>query len=158
MEIATRDFGTVEIDESSIITFEEGIIGFENYHGFVLLDSSDETSPFRCLQSTEDNSLAFMLLDPYTVRPDYEVEINEDTAALLSVDGNEDIAIFAIVVVPENYKMMSINLKAPIIINAREHIGAQYIIDKSEYGVRHFLTDEIERTKNLWPRADQTAV
>ena len=158
MEVATRDYGIVEIDESAIIRFEEGIIGFESYHDYVLLDSSDEPSPFRSLQSIEDSSLAFMLLDPFTVRPDYEVEISEDAAALLSIADNEDIAIFAIVVVPDNIKMMSINLKAPIIINARVNKGAQYIVDKAEYSVRHYLTDEIERAKNRRLYESQTAV
>ena len=158
MEITTRDYGTVEIEESSIIRFDEGIIGFENYHEYVLLDGSDEPSPFRCLQSIEDCGLAFMLLDPFIVRPDYEVEISEDAAAQLSIDSNEDIAIFAIVVVPENVKMMSYNLKAPIIINARVNKGAQYIVEKAEYGVRHYLTDEIERVKSQRLCEDQTAV
>ena len=158
MEIATRDYGIIEIDESAIIQFVEGIIGFENYHSFVLLDGSDKQSPFRCLQSTEDSSLAFILLDPFIVRPDYEVEISEDVASLLSIDSNEDTAIFAIVVVPENIAMMSLNLKAPIIINARVNMGAQYIVDKGDYSVRHYLADEIERAKSRKLCEGQTAV
>ena len=158
MEIVTRDFGAIEIDESSIIQFDEGIIGFENYRSYVLLDESDEHSPFKCLQSTEDSSLAFMLLDPFTVRQDYEVEIDESTAAQLAINNNDDIVIFVIVVVPENIKMMSFNLKAPIIINARVKKGAQYIIDKSDYRVRHYLADEIERARSQKASNKQAAV
>ena len=194
MEILTRDYGVVEINAASIIHFDEGIIGFEDYHEFVLLDcsggenvgsgskvsgrshdngsgneeggsaydsnagseegasgagvgSNGGSSPFRCLQSVEDGSLAFMLLDPFIVRPDYEVEIDDEVAARLSIENNEDIAIFSIVVVPENIKLMSFNLKAPIIINARVKKGTQYIVDNGDYGVRHYLADEIDRAK-----------
>jgi flagellar assembly factor FliW len=158
MEIITRDYGIIEIDAASIIRFDEGIIGFEDFHDFVLLDGSDEPSPFRCLQSTQDGGLAFMLLDPFAVRPDYEIEIDDDAAARLYIEDSDDMAIFAIVVVPENIKMMSFNLKAPIIINARTHKGIQYIVDKGEYGVRHYLIDEVERAKNMGMREGQTAV
>ncbi|MCL2060004.1 MAG: flagellar assembly protein FliW [Oscillospiraceae bacterium] len=157
MELMTRDYGVVDIDATSIIRFDEGIIGFEDYRDYVLLDGSDEPSPFRCLQSVQDSSLAFMLMDPFIVRPDYEVEIDDEAATRLHIGSNEDIAIFVIVVVPENIKMMSINLKAPIIVNARVHMGAQYIVDKGDYSVRHYLADEVERTKSLQQCEGQSA-
>ena len=158
MEINTRDYGIIDVDASSIIRFDEGIIGFENHHEYVLLDGSNEPSPFKCLQSTEDSNLAFMLLDPFIARPDYEVDIDDNAATRLSIGSIDDIAIFAIVVVPENINKMSFNLKAPIIINARVKKGAQYILDNGEYGVRHFLTDEIDRVKNLRICENQKAV
>jgi len=159
MEILTRDYGTIEIDEALVVRFENGIIGFEGYRDYVLLNCSDgEPSPFRCMQSTEESSLAFMLFDPFAVRPDYEVAIDEDTAAALSVDSSEDIIILAIIVVPDDFKLMSLNLKAPIIINAKNNRGIQYIVDSSEYGVRHLLTDEVERAKRDKAYSSQTAV
>ena len=159
MEILTRDFGTVEIDESAIIRFDNGIIGFDDYRDYVLLDiGEDGPSPFRCLQSTEESSLAFILFDPFVVRPDYEVSIDDEAAAALSIDGSEDIVILAIVVVPEDVKMMSMNLKAPIIINARDNKGVQYIVDGGDYNVRHYLADEVERAKSINLCQGQTAV
>jgi len=159
MEILTRDYGTVEIDEALVIRFENGIIGFEDYHDYVLLDcGDDEPSPFRCMQSTEESSLAFMLFNPFVLRPDYEVIIDDDTTTMLEIDGNDDIVILAIVVVPDDVKLMSMNLKAPIIINARNNKGIQYIVDDAEYGVRHYLTDEVERIKSDKLCSSQTAV
>ena len=158
MEILTRDYGTVEIRESSIIRFSDGIIGFEGYHDYTLLDIEDGSSPFKCLQSTEESSLAFILFDPFIVRPDYEVAIDDEAAARLSIDGNEEIVILAITVISEDIRAMSFNLKAPIVINARENKGIQYIVDNAEYGVRHYLSDEIERAKSMRPEESQTAV
>ena len=158
MEICTRDFGTIEIDESSIIRFADGIIGFEDYHDFVLLDDGDDMSPFRRLQSVEDSGLAFILLDPFSVKPDYEFTIDDDMAARLSIGSDEDVVVFSIVVIPDDIKLMSINLKAPIIINSEERRGAQYIIDRGDYGVRHYILSEIERAKSVDLCEGQTAV
>ena len=158
MKIRTRDYGEVEVDAASIINFDDGIIGFEECHDYILLDGGDDMSPFKCLQSIDDCDLAFMLLDPFVVRPDYEAEIGDDAAARLSIDSDEDIAVFVIVVVPDDVKQMSFNLKAPIIINARAKKGAQYIVDNGDYSVRHYLADEIERLKRQAPDKGRAAV
>lgn len=158
MKIPTRDYGTLEIDESSIIRFENGIIGFENYKRYVLLDCGDEPSPFKCLQSIDEDSLAFILFDPFTVRPDYEVEIVDEIASSLSIGGGDDIAILAIIVVPEEVRYISMNLKAPIIINARVNKGIQYILDNTDYGVRHYLADEMDRINGIRVCKDMPAV
>lgn len=154
MEIETRDYGAVEVKDASIIQFDEGIIGFEPYHRYVLLDDGNEPSPFRCLQSVDESGLAFILLDPFSVKPDYEINIDDEAAVKLAFDGDEEVVILAIVVVPEDIKRMSFNLKAPIIINAHTHKGLQYIVDRSDYGVRHYVFDEIERAKGMGTSAE----
>ena len=159
MEIMTKDYGKIEIGDSSIIRFDNGVIGFKDYHDYALLYlNGDKMLPIRCLQSTEESSLAFMLFDPFAVRPDYEVAIDDDAINALSLEANDDIVIFAIAVVPEDIKLMSINLKAPIIINARVNKGIQYIIDNTDYGVKHLLTEEAERAKCIRLCKDQPAV
>jgi len=158
MEILSRDYGTIEIDESSIIEFDAGIIGFEEFRHFALLDDGKNQSPFRCLQSIEDCDLAFILLDPFCVKPDYEFTIDEEIAGLLTFDGNGEILIYAIVVIPEDVKMMSLNLKAPVIINPETKKGMQHIVDKADYNVRHYVFDEIERAKKMGLYKGQTAV
>jgi flagellar assembly factor FliW len=154
MEIVTRDYGTVDIDESSVIRFDDGIIGFEGYHDYVLLDDSSGESPFRCLQSLEESSLAFILLDPFAVKPDYEISLDDGVTAELEIAGGEDVVILAIVVVPEDITKMSFNLKAPIVVNGRLRKGVQYIVDSNEYKVRHSVMEEIENTKKRGRRRE----
>ena len=46
MKAATRLFGEIEIDESKIITFEDGIIGFPDMKKFTLIfDEEKEGRP-----------------------------------------------------------------------------------------------------------------
>jgi flagellar assembly factor FliW len=158
MEILTRDYGIIEIEESSIIRFDEGVIGFEGFRDYALLGDPDAQTPFRCLQSIDDGDLAFILIDPFSVKPDYEFKIDDDVAEQLSIGGGDNILILAIVVLPDDVKKMSCNLKAPIIINTAAQRGAQHIVDRGDYGVRHYVFDEIERAKKLGLFDSQAAV
>ena len=158
MLINTRDYGTVEINDNSIIRFEDGIIGFEKYHDYILIDDAAEQSPFRCLQSVEDSELAFILLDPFGVKPDYQIEVDDAQAGLICADDAHDLTIFAIVVVPEDIKRMSVNLKAPLIINADLRKGMQYITDRVDYSIRHYVFDELDRVNEAGLCESQKAV
>lgn len=147
MEILTRDYGEIVVDDASVIRFDDGILGFEEYRSYVLLDDSSGESPFKCLQSIEESSLAFILLDPFTVKPEYEVSLGDDVIEALGIEAAGEVAILAIVVVPENIEKMSFNLKAPIVINTKLRKGAQYIVDSDKYRVRHYIMDEISNRK-----------
>jgi flagellar assembly factor FliW len=158
MEILTRDYGTVEIDKSAIIHFDNGLIGFEEYRDYVLLDifPNERDSPFRCLQSLDERGLAFILINPFSVKPDYEISLDETIVKRLYLEdadiGNnvEDsdnncegsIVIMVITVIPEDITKMSFNLKAPLVINANIRKGEQYIVDNPKYKVRHYLSEE----------------
>lgn len=151
IEINTRDYGKIEVDETAIIRFDDGIIGFSGYRDYVLLNDGADQSPFRCLQSIDESGLAFIVLDPCSVRPDYEISIDENLTELLSIKDADisDVVVLSIAVVPDDVKNMSVNLKAPIIINAASRRGAQYIVDGADYGVRHLISDEAERARRL---------
>ena len=148
MEIVTRDYGVIEINEELIIRFDDGILGFEPYKNYILLDDSNGESPFRCLQSMEESDLAFILMDPFAVDPDYEITLGEDIVETLMIESSDDVLVLAVVVVPEDIKKTSINLKAPLVFNVKLRKGAQYIVDGDKYKIRHNVMDEIEKMKN----------
>jgi flagellar assembly factor FliW len=147
MEILTRDYGAINVDESSVIRFDDGILGFEERRDFVLLDGVGEESPFKCLQSAEESGLAFVMLDPFIVKPDYEISLGDDLIDSLGIQSADDVAILAIVVVSENIEKMSFNLKAPVVINTRLRKAAQYVVDSDKYKVRHYIIDELNSHK-----------
>jgi flagellar assembly factor FliW len=151
MDVLTRDYGIITVDVSSIIRFDEGILGFEEYHNYVLLDDNSGGggggSPFKCLQSLEESSLAFTLIDPFAVMADYEIALDDGLVASLGISDMEDVVVLSIVVVPEDASKASFNLKAPLVINARQRKGAQYIVGSDEYLVRHYILDELDKGK-----------
>ncbi|MDR1439382.1 MAG: flagellar assembly protein FliW [Clostridiales bacterium] len=147
MEILTRDYGKIVVDEASVIRFDEGILGFEEYRNFVLLDDSSGESPFRCMQSMEESGLAFILLDPFIVKPEYEITLGDDIIEALGIKAVDEVVILAIVVVPEKIEHMSFNLKAPIVINTKLRKGMQYVVENDKYKVRHYIMGEINSQK-----------
>ncbi len=67
MQLDTARFGKVEVDDQSIITFTQPIIGFQEFRRFVILDGPDDGG-LKWLQSTDAEDLAFILMDPPTGR------------------------------------------------------------------------------------------
>ena len=85
MRLDTTRFGKVEVDDQSIITFTQPIIGFQEFRRFVILDGPDDGG-LKWLQSTGAEDLAFIPMDPRQVVPDYEVKLVEHELSELAVD------------------------------------------------------------------------
>ncbi|MDP4093185.1 MAG: flagellar assembly protein FliW [Bacillota bacterium] len=145
MLLKTKHFGEMEVDEKGIINFGEGLPGFQNMHRFILLNTGKEDSPFRWLQSVDESDLAFATVDPFAIRKDYNFELNEPLVSTLGIETEDDILILSIVVVPKDISKMTMNLKAPVVINTKNKKGVQVILDTNEYGVRHYILEELRR-------------
>jgi len=137
MRLNTKHFGEIDINENGIIEFEEGLPGFEDAKLFVLLYDGEPESPFCWLQSVDKPNLAFAMINPEVIMPDYTVEIDDAIAERLGISSQDDVIYYAIVVVPENITDMTANMKAPVIINVREKKGMQIIMENSGYSVRY---------------------
>lgn len=145
MLLQTRHFGEIEIDEKSIIEFNSGLLGFEELKEYTLIGSEEETSPFKWLQCVSEPGVAFAVANPFLIVRDYDFELSDDAVDKLDIDKSEDVAVYVILVVPEDYQKISMNLKAPLIINSRNKKGAQIILDTDKYTVRHYILDELRR-------------
>jgi len=145
MFIKTTHFGEIEIDEEDILDFKEGILGFEDIHKFGVINSEDQESPFSWIQSIEKPELAFALVNPFAVKKDYDFELKDENASSLGVEDPSQVAVFAILVIPEDIKKISMNLKAPIIVNTNNKKAAQIILDSDKYTVRHLILDELQK-------------
>ena len=138
MEIMTRDFGKVDIDEDKIIEFPEGIPGFKDENEFVLLPL-EEDSLFVIMQSVNNSDLAFITIEPKSIIKDYEFVISEKTEELLEITGIEDIILLNIVNIKDELEDMTINLAAPLVININANLGKQVILDDNNYPVKYKL-------------------
>ncbi|NLL06442.1 MAG: flagellar assembly protein FliW [Clostridiaceae bacterium] len=145
MLLNTKHFGEIEIDESKIITFKEGIPSFEDLKRYIVLYNGDETSPFRWLQCVDDGQLAFAVINPFMILKNYDIEISEETVESLNIESITDVMVLAIVVVPEEPNKMTMNLKAPVIINTKNNSGMQVVLDTDMYSVRHYIIEELRR-------------
>lgn len=126
MEIRTRDFGTIQINEEDIITFKSPIYGFEAYHKFVFLYMEDISEHFVWLQSVEEPELCFLLANPELVMDHYAPEIPKDIQELL---GPEDYMCWLVMVVKDTLEDSTVNLRSPIVVNPVRKCAAQIILD-----------------------------
>jgi flagellar assembly factor FliW len=145
MIIETTHFGEIEIIKENILDFEEGILGFEDIHKFGIIYSEDQESPFIWIQAIEKPELAFALVDVFAIKKDYDFELKDEDVNSLGIEDASQVAVFAILVIPEDEKKISMNLKAPIIVNSKNNKAAQIILNSDKYTVRHFILDELQK-------------
>jgi flagellar assembly factor FliW len=145
MKLNTKNFGELDIDEKKIISFPEGLPGFEEEKEFIIINNEDEENPFCWLQSVKNPDLAFVIVDPFFVFSDYSVDLSKTVQEKLKIKDEKDVAVYSIVVVPEDLKKMTANLLGPIVINVRERLGKQVILDDPRYTTKHYIFPQEDR-------------
>ncbi|MFP4301590.1 MAG: flagellar assembly protein FliW [Spirochaetaceae bacterium] len=146
MTITSKPFGTIDIDERQLLTFPRGLYGFEQLREFALLDST--RPPFFWLQSLEEPEVAFVLINPYIVRPDYVLEIPDDDLEKIGSPEPESILVFSIVTIPNSGGEITCNLQGPLLINRRERLGHQSISLHEAYHTRHPILEEMRSARS----------
>jgi len=136
MKVKTTRFGDVEVNESKVITVLGGIIGFEHYTRFVILDFV-KGSELRWLQSLNDPEVAFVICDPWYFFKDYDFELSDEDQKELEIESLEDVVAVAISTIPADVTMTTLNLISPIVINLKKMIGKQVILYNSSYSTSH---------------------
>jgi len=141
MKLSTSRFGEISIEDTDVITFPEGIPGFEHTRQYVLVPhkaSEKKRSPFRWLQSIEEPGLALPVINPWAVRADYAPTVSGSIIKQLGVASIRDQAQFlAVVTIPANNPGgTTVNLLAPILINRESKRAKQVIIQNENYSIR----------------------
>jgi flagellar assembly factor FliW len=144
MQINTVRFGPIEIDESKLIIFDEGIPGLDEYKRYALLQF-EESYPIIWLQSVDEGAICLPVLDTFVVIKDYVFDIEDADVKALELKGPEDLHIVSVLVIPEEIKGMTANLAAPIIINTVIGKAKQIVLSGSNYNVRTPIFAEIAK-------------
>jgi flagellar assembly factor FliW len=139
MKLQTKFEELIEINESDILYFEQGLPGFETEKQFVLIPM--EGTPFSILQSVATTELAFITADPFVFFKEYDFELSVTDQEQLNIKKPEDVTVKLIVTVAEQFKKSRANLQAPIVINNVQKIGKQVVLTDPKYNTRHFLTE-----------------
>ena len=149
MKIVTRFFGEIEIDDQKILSFEEGLIGFENLKKFTLIYNSEgeNSKSIIWLQSLDEPMVAIPIINPFYVMTDYNPIINDEVLDSLGQLNEDNTALFLTLTVPSDISQMTTNLKAPIIVNAETKKGCQVIAENPEYVIKYNIYDVIQKMK-----------
>lgn len=129
MNAKTAGLGEAVIENSNIISFDPGLLAFEHLHRFILLDIVENTH-FKWLQSLDNPEVTFLLVDPFTVKNDYSVDLSEEVREKLGIETAEDVIIYTIVTVPvSGLKDATTNLVGPLVFNWRKKVARQIICE-----------------------------
>jgi flagellar assembly factor FliW len=122
------------------IKLPQGLFGFSEIRKMELLFDENEL-PFMWLREEKDDGLAFIVLEPGSVVPEYSVEISDSDTQILDITGPQDTMILNIVtLLPDQAQKISLNLVGPIIVNRKTLVGKQCIINNHEdHSARHII-------------------
>jgi flagellar assembly factor FliW len=143
VKVKTTRFGELELNPSDLVTFAEGLFGFENLKKYFVVDPGDSTL-ILWLQSTEDEKIAFPIIEPKMFKPDYIAKLLPADLNGLDLDSLQSAKLYSILTIPANVTEMSANLKAPVVINSAKKIGKQIVLQDSKLSVKHEMYKELK--------------
>ncbi len=136
MVFESKNLGTIEYNEDAIVTFEKGLLGFEEYKKYIVI--RNENSEFYYLQSLEEAEVTFILVDLKHVMPNYDPEVELEQLKDLG-EIKENLDVYNICTVQDDLEEMTVNLLGPVVINKDTNKGRQVVVTKDEYSIKHKL-------------------
>jgi flagellar assembly factor FliW len=139
--IESTRFGSVEIEPSAVIAFPEGLIGLSGSRYALIANNPD--AAFMWLQSLEDPALALPVTNPHRFFADFAVEVVDEDAERLALDGSSAMDVYVTVRAAPALEDFTANLKAPILVRAGQ---AWQVINQApgcELRVRLFPAGEV---------------
>ncbi len=137
MRLLTRQFGEVSYDETQLVTFPGGVLGFEEYSRYLLVEAEDYL-PFLLLLSIDEPEIGFPLIPVSAIWEGYAPNVAEEELKALDLTGLDgELMVFSVVTLGKGREEITANLRAPIYLNASKRIGAQVIVADDRYPIRH---------------------
>ena len=149
MVINSRIFGEIEINEEKIIFFVSGIVGFPELKSFVLVhdEAKGTKAGIRWLQSVEEPSFALPVMNPLDIVPDYNPQVDDELLKPIGDLHPDDMLVLVTATIPSDITQMSVNLKAPVVINANEKKACQIIAEGDTYPVKYHIYELLKAMK-----------
>ena len=138
MRIMTTRFGRIDVAAGDVIRFPSGLPGLEDCREWALLaDAGNDALGW--LQSTTRPDVAVAVVSPRRFVPGYQVRIPR--SELVPLDIVDIRAAQVVVVVGRTGTTLTLNLKAPIVINLEARTGRQ-VVASGELPLQYQLTPE----------------
>lgn len=136
MTIETTRFGQVEVDESRLLVFPRGLLGFPLQKHYALMQTG-ANSAFYWLQAVDRPELAFVVTDPRMFLADYKVPAKGEDLKQLDLSEADEAQLFVIVNKVDG--LLTGNLQGPLVINASTRVGKQLVLSDKRFSTRYPL-------------------
>ena len=144
LKLQSKYFGEIEYEAKDVIRFPAGIIGFEEEQAFLLLPFEGSEGSLLCFQSAVTPGLAFVAMNPFSLKPDYAPVLTPRELKAMEVERSEELCFYALCVVRNPVGESTVNLRCPVALNDRTREAVQVILETEQYLMHHPLT-EFER-------------
>lgn len=132
MDIITTRFGNISVDPKDELLFEQGLIGLEDCRRWVVLTDSKNPA-LGWLQSLDAGHIALGLVSPRRYVPNYQLRVDQQDLRTLDLTTNRDAEV--VVIASRNEKGLTLNLRAPLVINVEKRRGCQ-VVAKDAYPIQ----------------------
>lgn len=118
----------------------EGLGGFEQIKDFALSINPVE-APLIWLVAQDYQNLSFLTVDPFLIFSQYQPEFGDNDLDILNIQSAEDMLVLCMAnIIKKPTIGLTINLKAPLVINWVTGVGKQFIIiNNQKYSMEHRL-------------------
>ncbi|MCH5280873.1 MAG: flagellar assembly protein FliW [Lachnospiraceae bacterium] len=149
MEAKTRLFGDINIDDNKVIHFVNGLVGFPQLRDFALIFDGDNNNGegVQWLQSMQDGNFAIPVINPLHILEDYNPIVEDELLNPLGEFEPDDMLVLVTITVPEDLTKMTVNLKGPIVINAKNCMACQVVAEDEELQVKFPVYDILQARK-----------
>lgn len=138
MVVRTTRFGTVRVTSNDTIRFPQGLYGLEDCGEWALLvDSHDATLGW--LQSTRRGEVALAVVSPRRYVPDYQIRASQADLSCLNLADTDSAQV--LVIVSKDEMGLSLNLKAPLVVNLDQRLGVQ-LVNGLDQPLQHRISGE----------------
>lgn len=141
MQLSTKYFGQIDYEPQDSLSFPNGLFGFEEEKQFLLLPFHGSDGNLLCFQSVRTPSLAFVAMNPFSLKPDYTPVLSEEELFLMGAKESTELCYYVLCAVREPVGESTVNLKCPVVVNPDRHLAAQVILGTGEYHMRHRLAE-----------------
>ena len=137
----TKYFGRIDCPEEDKLHFPEGLFGFEEEKEFFLLPFEGSEDTLLCFQSAVTPGLAFVAVNPFSLKPDYAPVLSSGELKALGVERSEELCFYTLCVVRSPVGDSTVNLRCPVAINDRTRQAVQVILEEGAYHMHHLLSE-----------------
>ncbi|MEY4690816.1 MAG: hypothetical protein RIT19_1141 [Verrucomicrobiota bacterium] len=125
----------IDIAKTLQVQLPLGLLGFEPIKTYSLIAKPDQ-EPFLWMSVPDGEDLAFLVVPPSFILPDYAPDLSDDDADFLEIRHPDDALVLNIVTLRSG-GAATVNLKGPIVINRHTMIGKQVVLSRSDYAIQH---------------------
>ena len=147
MEVNTRIFGLINIEDDKLIHFVNGIVGFPQLTEFALIHDTEKEGGIQWLQSMQEPQFAIPVMNPLDILDGYNPQVEDELLKPIGGLEPDNMLVLVTVTVPSDLTKMSVNLRGPIVINADNKKACQVITEGDDYQVKFPIYDILKSRK-----------